>query len=216
MLIRCQPEDFHNAPNYYNRLPHVDNQQRDISASILDKLGDLFLRHAMHTEFGIALLHRHCDTSPTSVMVHTKTDQDVCVPQELGLRKIRPVLFIFCRTREEYMPLEFEAASESWTERMPSESFLCDLASFLRSESLDTVLGLSRLSSTEDPWFEFMRSDGPGTIAFRSAREINVSKHRVTEWAFSSTNGVLCIKAVKGCRTTISGVHEPTKDDYLR
>lgn len=153
MWIRNRPEDFHHAPRCYNHLPLFEHQKKEIPVSVLETLANIFLRHGMHTEFGISLLHRHCETSSNSVMVHSKSDQDICLPLELGSCDIAPSLFFFCRTQEEFLPLEFEAAG--WrTECMPSETFLSDLASFLRGQSLDNVLGHKRRSISDSRVFD--------------------------------------------------------------
>jgi hypothetical protein len=141
-------------------------------------------------------------------MVHSKSEEDICVPQELGLYDIRPSLFFFSRDEGEFLPLEFERAGVK-TECIPSQTFLSELASFLRGRNLDNVLGLSRVSPLDGPWIEFRRSDDHGTIAVRSEREIELGSGAITEWAFLSANGVLCIKALRDCKVTASGVHDP-------
>ena len=208
MLIRTHPEDYNLAPYCYNRLPLFEDQTKDVSRSTLEALANIFLRYNMHTEFGISLLHRHCATSLNSVMVHSKSEEDTCVPQELGANDIRPSLFFFSRGQGEFLPLEFERAGVR-TECIPSQTFLSELASFLRSRSLDNVLGLSRVSPLDRPWIEFQRPDGHGTIAVRSEREAKLGGGVITEWAFLSVNGVICIKALRRCDITASGVHEP-------
>lgn len=208
MLIRNHPEDYNLAPYCYNRLPLFEDQTKDVSRSTLEALANIFLRYNMHTEFGISLLHRHCATPSNSVMVHSRSEEDICIPQELGLDDIRPCQFFFSRGHGEFLPLEFERAGLR-TECIPSQSFLSELASFLRCRSLDNVLGLSRVLPLDGPWIEFQRPDGRGTVAVRSAQEAELGGGVITEWAFLSVNGVLCIKAQTECVTTASGVHEP-------
>lgn len=203
MIIRTCPED---TASQYNGLPLLQ-QTSGVSSSVLQELAPIFIRHNAHNEFGACFLHRHHELFRTFVMVHSvEAGRDICLPREIGSCKIRPRIFFFCRAKDEFRPLEFEEASESEMKCVPSEAFLSDIASFLKSKELDTVLGLSVIPSGGQ-WVEYVLANNYGTIA--TQQETGSSNGIITAWAFSVVDGIERVTPLMECNFTVSGVHEP-------
>jgi len=132
-------------------------------------------------------------------MVHTraKTGEDVCLPQELGRHAISPCLFFYSTTHGPFLPLEYEAHPITTPLRIPSKAFLSDLVEFLRGHGLDQVLGLSRVSPSEEPWIERLLPDGRGTVAVQSQEGAQISGGVVTEWAFVLIDGNVYFRTLR-------------------
>lgn len=212
MIERKCARSHSNLACYYNAIAHIDRQRRSASPVALQRLAELFVRHGVHNCFGISLLHRHRSIALGSVIVHTRDgpDTDICVEEELGLREISPCLFL-SHTRDEFLPVEYEAPSRTPAEYLPSIAFLLELGSFLWDQELQEVFGLCRVSSLEDPWIEKLLGDEGNTIATRSQRSISVLDGTITQWAFlCDQRGDVSIKSVRACKETESGGHVRT------
>jgi len=201
---------FEDAAAKYNDVPPFQQQAHEISIEILRAAAAIFVRHNEQAQFALTLIHRHFDLLRGYVMVHSMTDkdEDICVPQELGSRKIRPCMFRLCRDQQSFIPIEYhDRSSESSV--LPSAAFLSDLGVFLVNNNLDKVLGLSWNPDLSKTWIEQLVPAIGGTIATRTDQKLGLCNDVVTEWSFGFSSGQLTIRAIRGCKTTTSGVHEP-------
>ena len=209
MLLRSLSSDIEMAASHYNTLTRFEHQRHHVSQSLLNELGILFVRHNMHHDFGLCLLHRHYDIPNNSVMVHSKAEKgvDICQPEKVGLRTIQPCAF-FSPSREEFLPFEYETPTTSEPSPVPNDCFLSELASFLWSKGLDRILGFSRVSPSDHPWSEALLFENKGTIASQVSTETEMCDDIATEWAFvvSDTEGIYA-KCVKTCKEQESGGH---------
>ena len=207
MYLRQKHKDYRLASERYNEIPLLENQRTDIPSSTLEALARIFLRHGVQDRFQVSLLHRH-DTLPSNtVMVHLRQslEEDICLPQELGKCELQPCVFSW--QRNEFWPIEFEEAHRSDRYMLADNTFLAELGSFLAASNMDEVLGLSCALSVRGPWVEYIRSEGPGTIARRSLDGASPTLGIVTAWAFSLADGDIVITPETTCQRTTVGVH---------
>lgn len=200
--------DITEAARLYNTIRPLENQQHDVSPSTLSALGTIFVRHHMHINFGICLVHRHYDIAPGCVMVHTKYDDgsDLCRPEAIGLRAIRPWAY-FLVPQDEFLPFEYDSDTAQKHLALPDGVFLSELSSYLRAQGLEDVLGLMHISPSSSRWSEALSFDQRGTIARRISTDEYMLEGIITEWAFDDFNGEVRIKSLKECRKPESGGH---------
>ncbi|KAK5163029.1 uncharacterized protein LTR77_010963 [Saxophila tyrrhenica] len=159
---------------YYNAIAHIDQQHTSTSPDLLRRLAEVFVRHSVHDNFGVFLLHRHGSVAPDSVMVHTRDDPDtdVCVEEKLGMRAISPCSFL-SNTRDEFLPFEYETPPRAAVACLPSAAFLVELGNFLWDQQLQNVFGLCTVSPLESPWIEKVVGEKGDTVATRSLQSIS-------------------------------------------
>lgn len=210
-MVYQRQEDYHLVSKYYNIMPLLDEQQKNISPSTLEVFAQIFLRHGTHTRSRLSLLHRHCKIPSDTVMMHSRgpNEEDICMPQMLDGRTLQPCVYLYRREYAEFWPVEFEEAQDCQGYDPPSDAFLSELGSTLVELGLDSVLGLSWASPTSGPWIESLRTDGPGTIARRLSKDLGVGSSIVTAWAFLKLNGEPVVTPAMECEQTRSGVHDP-------
>lgn len=205
--------DFALAAAHYNNITLFEHQHHAIGAGLLEALATLFIKYEAHIHFGITLLHRHQDISSNELMVHSNAfvreiEIDLCKPEPLGLRALTACQF-FLSDQHGYLPFEYLVGDTPYAE--PSDDFLEQLAMFLVDNQLERVLGLSRITSSGDTWFEFTLAGGRGTVATQ-AIEIPTLDRVATEWAFLPLGNQIVIRETKACDKHPSGGHtRPTE-----
>ena len=209
--LLCDP-DPGTLALHYNAIAHIDQQQKSIPPDVLQCLAELFVRHRVHDNFGVFLLHRHRALALNSAIVHTRTNlnTDLCVEEELGRREISPCMFL-SHARGKFHPVEFEVPSRGEIETFPSDAFLLDLAEFLWDRQLQEVLGFCRASPADDAWIEELLCDKGNTIATRCRRCIGTQDGTITQWGFlCDDGGEIWIKSLRACKESESGGHVRT------
>lgn len=194
----------------YNRIAHIDRQPLPASSSLLQNLAELFVRHGVHSHFGVFLLHRHRALAHNSIMVHARpdVDTDICTMEELGRQDISPCTFL-SQAPDKFLPFEYELSpTQAEAEPLPRKPFLMELGSFLWDRRLQDVFGLCRASPADDPWIERLLSEDGDTIATRVSRTISSLDGTITQWGFlREDEGGIRIKALKACKESESGGH---------
>ncbi|KAK3045654.1 hypothetical protein LTR09_012786 [Extremus antarcticus] len=203
--------NFHRAAASYSTITLFEEQHHDVDAAVLHELAKMFVRHKLHEDFGISLLHRHDDIANDLVMVHTRSLEedrqvDRCRPEILGLRPIFPILF-FLYGQREYLPYEFSAHIPKQSTQTPNKEFLEEFASFLQNRRLEDTLGLFRREGPEEHWLEQTLPQDTGTIATITALD-NVVGCVATRWIFVRTEQTILVKTVADCIPTSSAGHD--------
>lgn len=201
--------NFAHAAAHYSTVPLFEQQQHDVDNGVLHALAHVFVRHELHEDFGISLLHRHYDIAENTVMVHTKSLEedryvDRCRAEMLGLLPIHPILF-YLNNQREYLPCEYLACAPK--KKTPSEEYLQELASLLQENNLENVLGLSIRTDRDEHWLEQMLPDDTGTMA--TITSLDDAAGRIpTGWAFRRTADSVSVKVTTDCKKASSSGHD--------
>lgn len=194
----------------YNEIAHIEQQQKIVSSTTLQSLAELFVRHGVHNDFGVFLLHRHRELAHNTAMVHRRADADtdICMMEELGRHMVSPCMFL-SHAPDEFLPFEYETPPRGG-DNLPSQSFLLELGSYLWDHQLQEIIGLCRVSPVDDPWIESLLSDDGDTIATRIGRSISPLDGTITQWGFlreGEQQGQIRIKLLRACKESESGGH---------
>jgi hypothetical protein len=65
------------TPSQYNSIRHFDEQVHSILPERLRDIGNILVKHVMHSNFGVSLLHRHIRLQKDCVMVYSIIDSNI-------------------------------------------------------------------------------------------------------------------------------------------
>ncbi|KAK6430482.1 hypothetical protein LTR95_013361, partial [Oleoguttula sp. CCFEE 5521] len=179
----------------YNELPFLE-QQPCLPPPLLKKLGQLFVHHKIHSQWGMGIVHRHLHLPQDHHMVHTRdsTGLDTCEPrssQYVDFQRMRPSS-ILLHTDDCFRAYEYEPGTP---DNIPPLQFFESLRDVLAGERLARLVAL--IASHEhrfDMEYETVVHDRTGAIcAMRSTlaeRDSSGFTDIVTAWQFRESSGV--------------------------
>lgn len=118
----------------------------DAKTAVVGPIRDLFLKHKVHKQLGIALLHKHFPIQPTERLVDCR---NISAPWDFGnvgatiTHKYNSLILprSFRLDQGEFVPYEFDFSNADSPPQM-DQAFLSKLSSLLYQHRLDQILGL--------------------------------------------------------------------------
>ncbi|SPO05320.1 uncharacterized protein DNG_08007 [Cephalotrichum gorgonifer] len=125
-------------------------QQLNAKTAILGPIRDLFLKHKVHKQLGIALLHKHFPIQPTERLVDCR---NISAPWDVGddteaiTQKYDNFILprSFRLSQGKFVPYEFDFSDTDDLLHQVDQEFLSQLSSLLYQHGLDHLLGIRSL-----------------------------------------------------------------------
>lgn len=207
MVHRACAPGTRDASADYNRVRIITTPHQIPGEPILRQIGEVFLKHRVHCQFGLALLHRHVDLKPRHAMVHRRRHDttEICTMEPAGLSQIYPLSFYITETG---VSEPFEYSDE--THCGPPPLFITELGSMFKMNGYEKTFCVTYLSSLNGLLVERELPDGRGTIATSMDEKEYSGGGVTTVWAFDPGESGMVVKARRVCETQQSGGHKVT------
>lgn len=187
-----------NLPSY-NGLPD-DSQQPEIRESHIHDLATLFARNRADGVFGIHLAHAHFAVPDKTVLLGVNYEKPRCrwtnatAFQAIDLNNVHGHIFIL--TDYGFHPYEYQAGPAPDLSQV-DDAFLVELAEFLRTNKLETLVGLQIIDPHPSRMLELVLPHG--TVMLDVSNVNGCVPTRQTGWKFEVENGEL-----RGCQANES------------
>lgn len=192
----------------YNKIKLFEEQVHFLHSTILEALGELYVRHHAHIWYGVSILHRHHDLSPGNIWVHSNPDPntDICSMVNQTSSAVTPSSFHLTPSYG-FQPFEYDRRPDR---PVPNEPFLAELNSFLSKHALGDTIAICGISSNKDDrWVESLRSNG--TISHRVPEyQFRARYGVITGWRFNEGDRGVEYQAIAKCEELESGGHRAT------
>ncbi|KAJ9143271.1 hypothetical protein NKR19_g6874 [Coniochaeta hoffmannii] len=185
--------DLKESREFYNGLPD-DAGQPPVSAEHRRAIGEIVARYGLIEKVGIHLIHGHSTLPENTVLVGTNDlDHYRFVKQtkldDLDVNNVHG--HIFALTDHGFRPYEYQTGMLPDLSGIDVDAFLEEMASFLRENSLQSLVALQILDSNcKLDMVEFVLPCA--TIMGRASDVKGYVKSRVTGWRFEMEDGRLC------------------------
>ncbi|KAK7966835.1 uncharacterized protein PG986_001112 [Apiospora aurea] len=180
--------DFQSSNATYNHLPD-DADQPDVSEDNLQRLAEIFVRHHAHEMYGLHLVHSHSSIPEGAVMIGSCTEVEgrpVCWTKPVPVSAVKGPIHghIYRLVSGGFVPYEFRYGKLDDRFMKVDEKFFEEVANFLSSNHLDTLLGLEVLGRPEDvASMEFVLGE-QGTVMTSKSDVDKGSEFRKTQYTF--------------------------------
>jgi len=217
MAQTAQVESAIIPASVFNRIPLIEGQVHRIAAAHLRSIGELFLKHNVHEQFCVGLLHRHYELRDGQIMLHRslKDDTDICractVQDVQGSALIPDSLFL----DDEQNFQAFEYRLDGPPPCLDTQ-FLVALRGLLVALGLEAVVSLVSHSALSVEGESLLETLLPGISGMLSAPRREDKQHVkpgviavVTRWSFCrDQDGGVMIVEVGECKKNGAGVHQ--------
>lgn len=183
-------------------------QQLDAQTAVVGPIRNLFLKHKVHKQLGIALLHKHFPIRPTERLVDYR---NISAPWDMGnasdavTHKYDGVILprSFRVDQGKFVPYEFDFSDADSPPQM-DQAFLSELSSLLHQHGLDKILGL-RVLDKHDSELTVEVTEGNMNIMIR--RGIVPEDELIQAlWVFANDADEAC-HCREFCRRDSKGTH---------
>ena len=176
----------------YNGLSD-DARQPPVSPQHRKAIGQVLARHGLVEKIGIHLIHGYSTLPEDTVLVETNHDNHYRFVKQTNLDDVdvhNVHGHIFAPTDHGFRPYEYRTGPLPALSGIDVDAFLDEIASFLRENNLQSLVGFQVLDS--DCKFDMVEFVLPGaTIMGRASNLKGYAKSRVTGWSFEMENGGL-------------------------
>ena len=181
------------------QLPALRESQSD---GIGPTIAQIFVKHQMHRDYHLAVLHRHHILPTGYAMVYQREGPDkyTCSMQVIELEKTFPSSYHLSDGR--FVPFEFSLAEPRIK---PSDGFFSELSDILHEHGLDHEIGITKALPPEHLWKEELCETGMICTRIDAEDKMSVENCVITQWAFQETSCGLEITAVRACEETPAG-----------
>lgn len=211
MLLNSAP-----TVDQYNRVKLFENQVHFVDQRHLLRVGQIYVRHGMHTKFDIGLLHRHSQLQPGHLMLHSRQGANINTCKMTSLDACASVDIAPCsyNLNSDYLfqPLDYY---EGVNTNNPPEEFLRDIRTYLCDHDLDDIICLLVGEMHGTFWREYQLPDGTGTVSYGCKEEQIYNYNEggvVTSWNITLLNGEIKIRARQVCDPRPKGGGHLIKD----
>lgn len=177
----------------YNALPD-DSQQPEIHESHIHNLAALFVRNRAEKILGIHLAHGHFPVPENTAMLGVNYDKPYCrwarptTIRSVDLSNVHGHIFVL--TEHGFHPYEYQTGVLPDLSGLNS-TFLPELADYLRTNRLSTLIGLQVIDQNPAHMLELVLPKG--TIMADISTLNGCVPTRQTGWKFELKNGEPCV-----------------------
>ncbi|THV63871.1 hypothetical protein D6D28_10331 [Aureobasidium pullulans] len=195
----------------FNQIPLLESAAH-LDDDHLRRIGNVFINHNQHNNWGICRVHRHHDLNPDEIMVHKLQPGetvDICKVENISrMAELHPHSWHFSPA-DELIPYEYSL------DVMPnlSEEFKRDLYSQLRTTGLLPQVSLIPIEQTfeenDQKWLEFVNNADRTMISISTSRLLIDPGFETVGWRFRpGIDGEVEVIVLKECRKhPQTGVH---------
>ncbi|KFY30327.1 hypothetical protein V494_08190 [Pseudogymnoascus sp. VKM F-4513 (FW-928)] len=182
-------QDLEESRNIYNVLP-TDSQQPEILQSHINNLAALFVRNRADGILGIHLAHAHFAVPANTAILGANYDKPYCrwakttAIQTIDLSNVHGHIFVL--TDHGFHPYEYQTGPSPDLSEVNS-TFLPELADYLNTNNLSTLVGLQIIDQSPAHVFELIL---PLATVMLDVLDLNgCVPARQTGWKFEVENG---------------------------
>ncbi|KAL2014979.1 hypothetical protein VTK56DRAFT_6637 [Thermocarpiscus australiensis] len=182
-------EDLEESRNIYNGLPD-DSQQPEIRESHIRDLATLFVRNRAERVFGIHLAHAHFAVPENTVLVGVNYEVPRCrwakatAFRDIDFSNVHGHIFVL--TDHGFHPYEYQAGPVPDLSQV-DDAFFTELADFLNTNKLETLVGLQIIDPHPLHMLELVLPQG--TIMLDVSSVNGCVPTRRTGWKFEVEDG---------------------------
>lgn len=192
----------------YNDIPTIESQTLSISPHILQAIAGILVKHNLHANWWIELLHRHIELPSTMAMIRSFLPHEGIICKAQPPSDLSYPCAIFLTSSSDWVPMEF---TDKPAKKLPVE-FLDEMGDFLASSSLQGRISLATALSLNDNsamFYEYRFRDSLGSVYVSDHPAVG-SQWITTAWSTVKGNdGSVRIMGRKGCEQDHTGRHEP-------
>jgi len=135
------------AASRYNQIPHIDDQAIPSIAQLLS-VGEILVRHNVHTQFGVHLLHRHFEIDDETIMFGfldgDREYSKMTKVAALDTQKLHPQCFLF-DGNDGFIPYEYKYDERSDGLTMLPSPLSDDLSKHFKANDLEHLFAIERI-----------------------------------------------------------------------